>query len=299
MSAINLEASQITQSNLYQSRPAQAEAPAPTATETTTQSCAQALYGATQELWISMEVLGHMLMNKQTGPNLEIAYTLFANAVCNWVSTYNSFTNPNGQDGQPDEITTDIYNALTQLLPDGSSIYQLSQTVVSNPADWQQLQEGVSNATLNSLFKEVDEWVGGPDGTSGSVGFQPDITDSGEEGNLAEWIGWLDYYLNQPNTSSIYYYNVFCSIANLDTALQGETGPICACLNELFNAPFFQYDGKSYSLEDIAKVVQSHPSNYDYTPTQIQEGEAALNSCLSVLKMVVNIANGYIYMQSG
>lgn len=293
MSAINLEALYISQSSLCQSGAAQIEAAEPTATEATTQSSAQALYGATEQLWISMQVLGQMLMNKQTGPNLEIAYTLFANAVCNWESAYSSFASSGGQ---PDPVSEAINTALNQTLPDGSSIYKLSQAVASNPASWQQLQEGVSDSTLNSLFEDVNNWIN-VDGAAGSVGFQPDVTNS--EGGLEVWITWLAYYIDQPTTTSGYYYNVFCSIANLDSYLQGETGPICNCLNELFNTPFFQYNGESYSLEDIAKVVQSHPPNFDYTPTQIQEGEAALNSCLSVLKMVVNIANAYLDMQWG
>ncbi|MBS0652319.1 MAG: hypothetical protein JSR39_02205 [Verrucomicrobia bacterium] len=294
MSAINIQASLVSPSNLYQSSSAQAEAAAPAATETTTQSCAQALYGASEQLWVSMEVLGHMLLSKQTGPTLEIAYTLFANAVCNWESAYSSFTSSGGQ---PDAVSEAINTALNQTLPDGSSIYKLSQTVASNPADWQQLQEGVSDGTLNSLFEDVDNWID-EDGTAGSVGFQPAINSSNV--NLENWISWTQGYINESPSTQNFYYNMSCCIFNLDRELNNESGPICTCLNELFNTPFFQYDGKSYSLEDIATVVQTNGSNpSNYTSTQIKEGEAALNACLPIMKMLVNMANGYMSMQGG
>ncbi|MBS0650225.1 MAG: hypothetical protein JSR93_03585, partial [Verrucomicrobia bacterium] len=249
---------------------------------------AQALFNATEQLWISMELLKKMIISDPKGTNLEIAYTFFADAVCNWESAYQSFTNSGGQ---PDPVSEQINQALNATLPDGQTIYQLSQTVSKNPADWQQLQSGISNNTLFSLFEDVNNWIN-VDGPAGSEGFKPVFSSSNEAlyEQITVVLSYLNYCNENEGSSSESYYMglLFVSVYKLNSMLSNDDGPICNLLSEMFNTPFFTYDGKNYSLEEMANYYVNSPNQT--TSTQIQEAEDALNSCLPILNDVVNMA---------
>jgi len=289
MSGLAVQSFQGNLSCLSNQSQVQAAAPASTTTPPPN-PCATALYSATQQLWISMELLKKMILSDPKGTSLEIAYTFFADAVCNWESAYQSFTNSGGQ---PDPVSEEINQALNATLPDGQTIYQLSQTVSKNPADWQQLQSGVSNNTLFALFEDVNNWVN-VDGPAGSEGFTPAIkSNESFYEQLSVILSYLNFYEEYKNTSEAGYYMglLFMSINNLNSMLANADGPICNLLSEMLNTPFFSYDGKNYSLEEMANYYVTSPNQP--TSTQIQEAEDALNSCLPILNTVINMAVQY------
>ncbi len=247
--------------------------------------CAQALFNATEQLWISMEALKTILIaDPGNSTDLEIAYTLFADSVCNWESAYQSFTNSGGQ---PDTASEEINSALNATLPDGLSIYELSQIVSKNPSDWTELQVGVSDNTLYLLFQDLDSWIQA-DGAAGSAGLQPTFTSPNILNELYEDLGGV------PSTSAGNYQHVYSDIYYLNEFLQsaGPLGPLAVCLDELINTPFFQYNGQSYSLVDIASDMVNGKS---FTPSEIQEAEDALNSCIAVLTLYVDMAYNYSF----
>jgi len=256
------------------------------AADSSLERCAQALYGATEQLWISMEALKTILItNPANSTDLEIAYTLFADSVCNWEAAYQSFTNSGGQ---PDAVSEEINTALNETLPDGESIYELSQIVVRNPSDWTELQIGVSDNTLYLLFEDLDNWIN-VDGASGSAGLQPTFTSPNILNELYEDLGGI------PSSNAGNYQHVYDDIYYLNQFLQsaGQLGPLAVCLDELINTTFFQYNGQSYSLVDIANDMVN---GKNFTPTQIQEGEDALNACVGVLTLYVDMAYNFSFI---
>lgn len=250
--------------------------------------CAQALFNATEQLWISMELLKKMIISDPKGTNLEIAYTFFADAVCNWETAYQPFASP---DGQPDKVSETINAALNATLTDGETIYELSQIVSQNPSEWTELQVGVSDNTLYLLFQDLDSWIEA-DGAAGSEGFKPVFSSSNEAlyEQITVVLSYLNYCNENEGSSSESYYMglLFVSIYKLNSMLSNDDGPICNLLSEMFNTPFFTYDGKNYSLEEMANYYVNSPNQM--TSTQIQEAEDALNSCLPILNDVVNMA---------
>ncbi|MBX3718633.1 MAG: hypothetical protein KF898_03165 [Parachlamydiales bacterium] len=256
------------------------------AADSSSESCAQALYGATEQLWISMEALKTILITDPTNStDLEIAYTLFADSVCNWEAAYQSFTNSGGQ---PDAVSEEINAALNETLPDGESIYEMSQIVSRNPSDWTELQIGVSDNTLYLLFEDLDNWIN-VDGASGSAGLQPTFNSPNILNELYEDLGGI------PSSNAGNYQYVYEDIYYLNQFLQsaGQLGPLAVCLDELINTTFFQYNGQSYSLVDIANDMVN---GKNFTPTQIQEGEDALNACIGILTLYVDMAYNFSFI---
>jgi hypothetical protein len=288
--AISMEVPQNNSSLSFDVKAFQAKAAGSASVETTTQSCAQALYSATQQLWISIEVLGHLLFqpSHQTGENLEIAYTIFAEAACNWEKTYQSFT---GSGGQPDSVSEAIDKAINQTLPDGQTLDQLCTEVAGNPALWENLKQGMSNQTLNSLFEETDAWIDA-DGSAGSVGFDPTLTNPSNYQFVDYISDLLDRLQNSPTLrNDKYILRDVVAINDFFLDSSGQVGPICNCIDNLINTPFFEYGGKSYSLFDIS--YGAIRIGDDLSSEQIQAIENAFNSCRTVLEMYLNLAIGY------
>ncbi len=262
-----------------------------------TPSSATAMYQATLQLLDSMLVLGSLIKNPPADPtvpagtpnlNMEIAYTLFADSVVNWQSSYNTFT---GNGGQPDAVTAAIETELNQTLPGGGSIYSLSQTVSQNPADWQQLQSGVSTNTLEALGTDVYNWVAS-DQTAGGVG-NPWFLQIGSNGqptnpNAAFAIAQLNAF-----DAALKNYNPSVLPTNLDGAaaaliqplmnihLTASDGPLCALLVDFAAMPIFSFNGSDQSLEQITTWLENN--NAIATPAQLTQILAAFNSSYEVM----------------
>ncbi|MBS0651581.1 MAG: hypothetical protein JSR93_10505 [Verrucomicrobia bacterium] len=294
-----------------------------------TDPVATAMYNPTLQLFDSLLILEAVLKNPPQTPsvpqgcqnlNEEIAYTLFAQSVCNWESAYQSTEKENGgslpSSSPLTPFTQTIQNDLTATLPCGQSIYQLCQTVSANPSQWQLLQQNVPNSQLSNLLVNTNDWIG----EDQSMNVQ----------NPTWWIDQNTLNSNSEISKLQAVYNMFCNpnsptyynpdqpatggeINNMIYAIDGAfwpawgsvtsdpstNPPLLTLMWDFANTPFFNVDlngSGSSQPESLYGICQWYVADYGNSetplpPQDITMVQGVINSCLGVMQDLLLLAN--------
>ncbi|MBS0652324.1 MAG: hypothetical protein JSR39_02230 [Verrucomicrobia bacterium] len=290
-----------------------------------TDPVATAMYDPTLQLFDSLLLLGDVIKNPPATPstppncqnlNQEIAYTLFAQSVCNWESAYQACEKENGgslpSNSPLTAFTQTIQNDLTTTLPCGQSIYQLCQTVSANPSQWQQLQQNVPDSQLWNLFVNVNDWIG----EDQNMGVQnPSWWIDGNTQDVNSEIQALqhlyqvlnDYNPDQPATNGEILTILYAIDNSFWPAMNGgaigndpsTNPPLLTLMWDFASTPFFNVslDGSDPSdPQSLYQICNWYVTNYGdpglpLPADDITALQGVINSCLGVMQDLLTLAN--------